>query len=129
LINGIFGPPNTRDIFNAGKYEEMLMPEYSLDPAYIKMQGIRYDLIEEICDPQDSSQIAKHRSILSQNMKLDEKHYHRRQTFISSRGNVCLGPKDVRPNDIIAVMPGGKVPYVLRKSGDDYKFIGEWYTI
>jgi hypothetical protein len=38
-----------------------------------------------------------------------------------------LGPEAARPGDFIAVLPGGAVPYVLRKSREPelYEFIGE----
>jgi hypothetical protein len=36
----------------------------------------------------------------------------------------------VIPNtrDLIAVMPGGKIPYLLRESGGKFELVGEWYV-
>lgn len=59
-----------------------------------------------------------------------------RRLFLTSRGYLGLGLEDTQPGDVIAVMPGGAVPYVLRmdaqRSQDTeyrvYRFIGECYV-
>jgi hypothetical protein len=52
---------------------------------------------------------------------------------ISAEGRSLMVPWDAEAGDIIVVLSGGKVPYVLRKdeglSREYYKLVGEWYVI
>ena len=53
--------------------------------------------------------------------------------FITNTGVPALGPLDTQPGDVLAIIPGGKVPYVLRKRLDSelegsYTFVGECYV-
>jgi len=48
--------------------------------------------------------------------------------LISKEGYLCLGPVEVKAGDLIAVMLGGKVPYLLRESGGKFELVGEWYV-
>ena len=51
-----------------------------------------------------------------------------RRPFLSQRGYVGLGPADMQPGDIIYVLLGSTVPYVLRPSGSScFTFVGEAY--
>jgi hypothetical protein len=56
-------------------------------------------------------------------------YYKGRQLLVSKNGYICLGPAEARHGDIITVMPGGKVPYLLTKCGGNFKLVGEWYEI
>lgn len=59
-----------------------------------------------------------------------------RRTFSTLQGKNCLGPCETRPADLVVVLMGGKVPYVLREAEDVYvvdstgvklyRLIGEW---
>jgi hypothetical protein len=52
-----------------------------------------------------------------------------RQLIITDKGFVGLAPSTCVPGDIIALMPGGAVPYVLREIENYegyFEFIGEW---
>jgi hypothetical protein len=52
---------------------------------------------------------------------------------ISAEGRSLMVPWDAEAGDVIVVLSGGKVPYVLRKDeeveGEYYKLVGEWYVI
>jgi hypothetical protein len=59
---------------------------------------------------------------------------------ISANGRSLMVPWDAEPGDIIVVLAGGKVPYMLRKDenllqneedlgGDYYQLVGEWYVV
>jgi hypothetical protein len=50
-----------------------------------------------------------------------------RRVAISARGYLCLAPAETTFGDIIAIMLGGKVPYILRKEETAYSFLGEWF--
>ncbi len=50
-----------------------------------------------------------------------------RRLLTSQEGHLCLGTAEAKAGDIITVMPGGKVPYLLRKSGENFELVGEWY--
>ncbi|KAJ9607914.1 hypothetical protein H2200_007993 [Cladophialophora chaetospira] len=58
-----------------------------------------------------------------------------RRFFIDAAGRPGLGPLEVRPGDVLAILAGGRVPYVLRKSTsntagnpNNFYFIGECYV-
>ncbi|KIW15216.1 hypothetical protein PV08_05261 [Exophiala spinifera] len=58
-----------------------------------------------------------------------------RRFFVSDRGMPGVGPMDTREGDLLAILAGGKVPYVLRKSPNattsspnEFTFVGESYV-
>jgi len=51
-----------------------------------------------------------------------------RSIFTTNTGHIGLGPSVLQPQDIICVLYGGKVPYILRPAGDHYLFVGEAYV-
>ncbi|KAK0610850.1 HET domain-containing protein [Immersiella caudata] len=50
-----------------------------------------------------------------------------RRVFLTRGGRLGIGPSIVRPGDEVAVLLGGKVPFVLRHRGDHHVFIGSSY--
>lgn len=46
--------------------------------------------------------------------------------FLTPLGHLGFGPVDSQVGDLVVIFPGGKVPYILRRSGDNYLLIGEW---
>jgi hypothetical protein len=51
--------------------------------------------------------------------------------FISAQGRALMMPWDAEPGDIIVILFGGKVPYVLsedKTEGKYYNLVGEWYV-
>jgi hypothetical protein len=52
----------------------------------------------------------------------------RRQLFVTSEGNMGLGPLSMRADDLVVILRGGEIPYVLRKIGDFYHFKGPAYV-
>ena len=53
---------------------------------------------------------------------------HHRRFFVLSNGQIGMGPLVMRKGDIVAVLLGGTVPYVLRPTPDGYMFLGECYV-
>jgi hypothetical protein len=64
--------------------------------------------------------------VIQGQLEFNLRHCKKMQLFSLSQGYICLGPAYAEIGDLIAVMPGGKVPYILRKSGENFIFIGEW---
>ena len=54
--------------------------------------------------------------------------YVKRRPFISTKGYVGLAPFHSDPADVICVLYGCVVPFVLRKNGLRYNLIGEAYV-
>jgi hypothetical protein len=52
----------------------------------------------------------------------------RRQLFVTSEGNMGLGPLSMRADDLVVILRGGYVPFVLRKIGNFYQFKGPAYV-
>lgn len=51
-----------------------------------------------------------------------------RRFFITHAGRMGIGPDVMRQGDIVTVLFGGKVPYLLRPVASGYKFLGECYV-
>ncbi|KAF3053389.1 hypothetical protein E8E11_011834 [Didymella keratinophila] len=51
-----------------------------------------------------------------------------RRFFITHAGRMGIGPDVMRQGDIVVVLFGGKVPYLLRPVASGYKFLGECYV-
>jgi hypothetical protein len=49
-----------------------------------------------------------------------------RRLLMSSEGYICVGPVEAKKGDIITIFSGGKVPYLLRESGESFELVGEW---
>jgi hypothetical protein len=47
--------------------------------------------------------------------------------FLSRDAYIGLGPKNMQPGDSLALLVGGKMPYVLRRKGECYELVGECY--
>jgi hypothetical protein len=52
----------------------------------------------------------------------------RRQLFVTSEGNMGLGPLSMQADDLVVILRGGYVPFVLRKIGNFYQFKGPAYV-
>lgn len=51
-----------------------------------------------------------------------------RLLFITEAGYLGLGPEEAQPADLLVVLPGADVPFVLRSAdGDEHSVIGECY--
>lgn len=44
-----------------------------------------------------------------------------RKFAMSENGFICWVPRETRAGDVVAVMPGGKVPYILRQRSESEK--------
>ncbi|KAF5003607.1 hypothetical protein FDECE_9862 [Fusarium decemcellulare] len=51
-----------------------------------------------------------------------------RRGFVTKNRWMGLGPRVAQPGDIVAILFGGKVPYILRPVDDHYLFVGECYV-
>lgn len=51
-----------------------------------------------------------------------------RKFFTTAKGTIGLGPRSMRPGDLVCVLCGGKVPFILRKDGAGYTLVGEAYV-
>ena len=52
---------------------------------------------------------------------------HRRM-FLTRDGRLGIGPKMMRPGDMVAVLFGGRMPFVVRPSSDHFVFVGDCYV-
>ncbi|OAG09459.1 uncharacterized protein CC84DRAFT_1082351 [Paraphaeosphaeria sporulosa] len=55
------------------------------------------------------------------------KHVRQRRMFWTSEGSLGLGPQCMRVDDIVVILYGGNMPYVLRPRGDRFLFMGPAY--
>lgn len=51
-----------------------------------------------------------------------------RRLFVTRKGYLGLGPEALREQDLVCILAGGPVPYVLRKVDQHYQFVGESYV-
>ncbi|RSL58747.1 hypothetical protein CEP54_007648 [Fusarium duplospermum] len=62
-------------------------------------------------------------------LKHDTKHaLTLRNVFVTEKGWMGLGPRFVQPGDIVAVLFGADIPYILRPVEDHYILVGECYV-
>jgi hypothetical protein len=48
--------------------------------------------------------------------------------FATQSGRIGIGPVDMRPEDIVAVLQGGYLPFILRPDKHQYEFLGPSYV-
>jgi hypothetical protein len=51
-----------------------------------------------------------------------------RKPYVTAKGHVGLGPSVTKKNDVVVVLFGCMVPFILRPHGNEYKFVGEAYV-
>lgn len=53
----------------------------------------------------------------------------RRSLCMTEKGYLCLAPPDVKVGDSLSILLGGRVPYILRRKGENvYNLVGESYV-
>ena len=50
-----------------------------------------------------------------------------RRFFITREGHMGLGPRNIEPGDVVCILLGAQVPFVLRAVKDGYVLLGECY--
>ncbi|KAJ4299110.1 hypothetical protein N0V90_004354 [Kalmusia sp. IMI 367209] len=64
----------------------------------------------------------------SKTFELDAyRHVRQRRMFWTSKGSLGLGPQCMCVDDIVVILYGGNMPYVLRPRGDRFLFMGPAY--
>ena len=51
-----------------------------------------------------------------------------RRFFITQSGYMGVGPEAMRDGDCVVILFGGKVPYILRRAGSRWRFVGDAYV-
>ena len=51
-----------------------------------------------------------------------------RKFFTTKKGAIGLGPQSMRPGDLVCILSGGRVPFVARAEGSNFRLIGESYV-
>jgi len=51
-----------------------------------------------------------------------------RRFFVTRKGYIGIGPDTMNEGDVITILFGGRVPYLLQPVGASYKFLGECYV-
>jgi hypothetical protein len=57
-----------------------------------------------------------------------DKLWHGRKLFETKLGHVGLGPRFTKRGDLLVVLIGAKVPFLLRKHGEKYRLVGECFN-
>lgn len=48
--------------------------------------------------------------------------------FMTRQFSLCLGPAAIRVGDVLCILFGGQVPFILRSEGEHYRLVGECYV-
>lgn len=48
--------------------------------------------------------------------------------FTTNKCAIGLGPQSMRPGDVICILSGGRVPFIVRAEGSEFRLIGEAYV-
>jgi hypothetical protein len=51
-----------------------------------------------------------------------------RQFAVTKKGFLTVGPQAMQPGDLICLLHGGELPYILRPAQEKYHFLGECYV-
>ena len=51
-----------------------------------------------------------------------------RKFFTTQKGTIGLGPRSMRPGDLVCILSGGRVPFIVRAEGPYFRLIGESYV-
>ncbi|KXX78562.1 Heterokaryon incompatibility protein 6, OR allele [Madurella mycetomatis] len=51
-----------------------------------------------------------------------------RHAFLTRNGRIGIGPKVMQPGDEVALLLGGKLPFVLRPRSDHHVFVSACYV-
>ena len=51
-----------------------------------------------------------------------------RRFFVTKKGYMGMAPESTKEGDLVAIIFGGKVPYIIRSTENGYRFIGDCYV-
>ena len=51
-----------------------------------------------------------------------------RKFFTTKKGTIGLGPRSMRPGDLVCILSGGRVPFIVRAEGSYFRLVGESYV-
>ena len=51
-----------------------------------------------------------------------------RKFFTTKKCAIGLGPRSMRPGDVVCILSGGRVPYIVRAEGSEFRLVGEAYV-
>ena len=51
-----------------------------------------------------------------------------RKFFTTKKCAIGLGPQSMRPGDVVCILSGGRVPFIVRAEGSEFRLIGEAYV-
>ncbi|RDW77857.1 hypothetical protein BP5796_05709 [Coleophoma crateriformis] len=54
---------------------------------------------------------------------------NRRKVFMTGKGYLGIGPKEMQERDVVAVLDGCRMPVILRRIGDGYCFMGLCFVL
>jgi hypothetical protein len=67
-------------------------------------------------------------TVLSEIQKnLNTSHGYNRKLFVTQQGRMGLGPSSMCADDLVVILRGGDVPFIMRQSGEFYKLVGLAY--
>ncbi len=51
-----------------------------------------------------------------------------RKLFTTKKGTIGLGPRSMRPGDLVCILSGGRVPFIVRAEGSYFRLAGKSYV-
>ncbi|KAK3081087.1 hypothetical protein LTS18_010359 [Coniosporium uncinatum] len=103
------------------KHMAHLMTQEELQPVRAKIETLITE--QDMLGLVDITQ----NTLLSYYMAAVHIYASKRRFYTTRDGRVGLGPVDLQEGDTVAILYGGKWPFVLRPKGDHYLFIGACY--
>ncbi|KAK4553879.1 hypothetical protein LTR86_009054 [Recurvomyces mirabilis] len=100
--------------------------------AFEDMLAVRSSLQREVLPPTstfkessvDSDEITREGRQYLQDIQV---YMHRRKAFVTSSGQVGIGPDNMEVHDKVVVLYGSRLPFILRHVGDEYRLLGPCY--
>jgi hypothetical protein len=106
----------------------MILPGYVADARVIpELQLLRQVACEEIQGCANEPSLVH--KILTFIGAIAAANSHRRKAFITRKGHLGRGPVDLKPGDVITLIGGADMPFVLRRDPNGMsRLIGEAYV-
>jgi hypothetical protein len=115
---------------------DTMMVRYGLTEWWDRgLNGIR-DIISPCHSDPAAAEIAFQHIVFYSSMNLKANNFMRKflnvcsslRFFITADGHIGMGPFAMQEKDVVVVLFGGPVPYILRPKGGHYELVGECYV-
>jgi hypothetical protein len=121
-------------IFNYQRDKPDAGPDAASAPLHSEFTGFRRYMLSKLAEPSPAEPEGSQPPITM--ISYEHMDYHGRVVslsenrcfYLTKKGYIGLGPKEIQPGDVVCVLAGSSVPYVVRPLRDGFRMIGEGHV-